>query len=135
MSYLIAVLSLIVVAQGAALLVLARARRTACRRAAEHSRRRAEAGAVAHDLNNLLAVIINYASFVQDDLARDDARRGDVGEIRRAAQQAGVLSHTLLALSSEEPGGRERAQDAPARLGQAPPKRRAVSPSQPFAAE
>jgi hypothetical protein len=87
MSYVIAALGLIVVAQSAALVALAGARQRACRRADEHARRQAEADALAHDFNNLLAVILNYSSFVLGDLGRDDPRRGDVAEISRAAKQ------------------------------------------------
>ena len=116
MSYAIAALSVIVVAQTAALVALAAARR----RAEEQARRQAEAGALAHDFNNLLSVILNYASFVLEDLADDDPRREDVEEIRRAAKQAGVLSHALMV-------GREGPRNAPPRVRQSPPKRRAVA--------
>ena len=127
-SYVIAALSLIVVAQSAALAALAGARRTAHRRAAEHARRQAEARSIAHDLNNLLAVILNYASFVLGDLAADDPRRDDLAEIRRAAEQAGALSHALLALSrGAGTGGRQATQDAPARATPTPRKPGAVA--------
>jgi two-component system, cell cycle sensor histidine kinase and response regulator CckA len=66
---LIAALGLIVVAQSAALVALAGARQRACRRVDEHVRRQAEAGALAHDFTNLLAVILNYSSFVLEILA------------------------------------------------------------------
>jgi two-component system, cell cycle sensor histidine kinase and response regulator CckA len=120
MSYVIAALGLIVAAQTAAVVSLARARRTARRRAEEQARRQAEAGAVAHDLNNVLAVIINYASFVLDYLGDDDRRRADVDEIRRAAKQAGVLTHALM-------GGRQGPQNAPPRMRHAGRKRRALA--------
>ena len=120
MSYAIAALSVIVVAQTAALIALAAARRTARRRAEEQACRQAEAGALAHDFNNLLSVILNYASFVHEDLADDDPRRGDLEEIRRAAKQAGVLSYALM-------GGREGPRNAPPRVRQGRPKRRAVA--------
>jgi signal transduction histidine kinase len=41
-----------------------------------------------HDLNNQLAVILNYASFLLEDTADDDPRREDLMEIRRAAERA-----------------------------------------------
>jgi two-component system cell cycle sensor histidine kinase/response regulator CckA len=50
-----------------------------------------------HDLNNQLAVILNYAGFVLEDLAADDPRREDVVEIRRAAERARDITLQLLA--------------------------------------
>lgn len=119
MSYLLAALICLVAAQLAALVVLGRAVRAARQRALAHARRETEASAVAHELNNTLAVVLNYASFVLEDLAEGDPRRADVVEICRAARQAGVLTHSL--------NGRQEPQDAPARLGEAPRKRRAAA--------
>jgi signal transduction histidine kinase len=120
MSYAIAALSIIVAAQAATLVALAAARWRARGHAEEQARRQAEAAALAHDFNNLLSVILNYASFVLEDLAADDPRREDLEEIRRAAKQAGVLSHALM-------GGREGPRNAPPRVRQRPSKRRAVA--------
>jgi signal transduction histidine kinase len=50
-----------------------------------------------HDLNNQLAVILNYAVFVLEDMAPDDPRREDVTEIRRAAERARDIGLRLLA--------------------------------------
>ena len=123
-----AFLGLIVVAQGAAIVALCRARRAAQRRADEHARGHAEAGAIAHDFNNLLALILNYANFLQEDLASDDPRREDVEEIRRAAQQAGVLSRSLLASGrSAPPDARGALRSAGALPPRAPGKRRVVA--------
>jgi two-component system cell cycle sensor histidine kinase/response regulator CckA len=69
------------------------------------------AGGVAHDFNNLLAVILNYATFVSEemDAATDsdwDGRwataRGDVTQIRLAAERAARLTHQLLAFARRE---------------------------------
>jgi signal transduction histidine kinase len=120
MSYVIAALSLIVAAQTAGLVALSRAGRAARRRAEEQARRQDEAAAVAHDFNNMLAVILNYASFVLEDMSEDDPRRGDVAEIRRAAQEAGALSRAVMS-------GRQGPRNAPPRLTQAPRKRRAIA--------
>jgi PAS domain S-box-containing protein len=67
------------------------------------------AGGVAHDFNNLLSVILNYASFVSEELAeprepqRDwEAIRRDVNEIQRAAERATRLTHQLLAFGRRE---------------------------------
>jgi two-component system cell cycle sensor histidine kinase/response regulator CckA len=50
-----------------------------------------------HDLNNQLAVILNYASFVIEDTAADDPRREDLLEIRRAAERARDVTLQMLA--------------------------------------
>jgi two-component system cell cycle sensor histidine kinase/response regulator CckA len=50
-----------------------------------------------HDLNNQLAVILNYASFVLEDTPADDPRREDLLEIQRAAQRARDVTLQLLA--------------------------------------
>jgi signal transduction histidine kinase len=55
-----------------------------------------------HDLNNQLAVILNYSAFVLEDTAEDDPRREDLLEIRRAAERARDLTLRLLA---PPPGG------------------------------
>ena len=49
-----------------------------------------------HDLNNQLAVILNYAAFVIEDTAADDPRREDLLEIQRAAQRARDVTLELL---------------------------------------
>ncbi|MGO9961142.1 MAG: PAS domain-containing protein [Solirubrobacteraceae bacterium] len=65
-------------------------------------------GDIAHDLNNALAIIVNYAAFVTGEIDRlrpapSPAQRrsiqADLMEIQTAAQQAGQLSHQLVALS------------------------------------
>jgi len=70
------------------------------------------AGGVAHDFNNLLGVILNYASFVGEEVANAAARAGgagpwpavgrDVEQIRRAAERATELTHQLLAFGRRE---------------------------------
>ena len=50
-----------------------------------------------HELNNHLAVILNYTVFVLEDTPDDDPRREDLLEIRRAAEQARDVSLRLLA--------------------------------------
>ena len=50
-----------------------------------------------HDLNNQLAVILNFTAFVLEDTAPDDPRREDLLEIRRAAEKARDVSLRLLA--------------------------------------
>ena len=60
------------------------------------------AGGVAHDFNNLIAVIMNYAEFVADELGDRPALRKDVEEIRRAAERAATLTRQLLIFSRRE---------------------------------
>jgi two-component system cell cycle sensor histidine kinase/response regulator CckA len=50
-----------------------------------------------HDLNNQLAVILNYATFVIEDTPADDPRRDDLLEIQRAAQRARDVTLQMLA--------------------------------------
>ncbi|HEX3735790.1 MAG TPA: ATP-binding protein [Solirubrobacterales bacterium] len=59
------------------------------------------AGGVAHDFNNLLVVILNYAEFLLDRI-EDEEMRGDVGEIKTAAERAAGLTHQLLVFSRRE---------------------------------
>jgi signal transduction histidine kinase len=49
-----------------------------------------------HDLNNQLAVILNYTSFVLEDTPADDPRREDLLEIQRATQRARDVTLELL---------------------------------------
>ena len=49
-----------------------------------------------HDLNNQLAVILNYANFVLEDTPPEDPRRDDLLEIQRAAQRARDVALELL---------------------------------------
>jgi hypothetical protein len=50
-----------------------------------------------HDLNNQLAVILNYAAFVIEDTPAGDPRREDLLEIQRAAQRARDVTVQMLA--------------------------------------
>jgi signal transduction histidine kinase len=49
-----------------------------------------------HDLNNQLAVILNYATFVIEDTPADDPRREDLLEIKLAAERARDVVLELL---------------------------------------
>ena len=57
------------------------------------------AGGVAHDFNNHLAVILNYADFLVEALAADPQNQRDAREIRHAAQRAAALTQQLLMFS------------------------------------
>jgi signal transduction histidine kinase len=60
------------------------------------------AGGVAHDFNNILMVISNYAGFVKDALPKDDPIREDVNQISEAAGRAASLTGQLLAFSRRQ---------------------------------
>jgi two-component system cell cycle sensor histidine kinase/response regulator CckA len=53
---------------------------------------------IAHDLNNQLAVILNYASFLLEDVDDPQRMHEDVTEIRNAAERARDLTQQLLAI-------------------------------------
>ena len=60
------------------------------------------AGGVAHDFNNLLTVIAGYAELVSATLDTTDLRSEDLGEIKRAAHRASLLTRQLLAFSRKQ---------------------------------
>lgn len=60
------------------------------------------AGGVAHDFNNILAVIMGYTDMMMDALAPDHPLRKDAGEIRHAAERATALTRQLLVFSRKE---------------------------------
>ncbi len=60
------------------------------------------AGGVAHDFNNVLTVIANYARFINDGLPVGDELRDDAAEIVRASDRASSLVRQLLAFSRRD---------------------------------
>ena len=60
------------------------------------------AGGVAHDFNNLLMTILGCSELLLRDFDREDPRREEVEEIRRAAQRATSLTHQLLAFGRRQ---------------------------------
>jgi PAS domain S-box-containing protein len=61
------------------------------------------AGGIAHDFNNLLTVISSYSELLLEDLpVGDDARRDDLGQIKKAAGDAAALTRQLLAFSRQQ---------------------------------
>ena len=57
------------------------------------------AGGVAHDLNNMVMIIMGFSDFLLAAIERDDPRRADVDEIRKAAERAMQLTRQLLGFS------------------------------------
>jgi signal transduction histidine kinase/CheY-like chemotaxis protein len=57
------------------------------------------AGAVAHDYNNLLTVILGYTEIVLNRLADDDPSKADLQSVYQASEQARALADQLLTLS------------------------------------
>lgn len=71
------------------------------------------AGGVAHDFNNVLGLIINGIDFVESALHRDqDDVRGDLRQMRAAAERGAALTRRLLGLA--RPRGEEPVRVAPA---------------------
>ncbi len=60
------------------------------------------AGGIAHDFNNLLTAIIGHAELIESGLAPDDSRRGNVRELRGAADRAARLTRQLLSFARRQ---------------------------------
>ncbi|WP_246607963.1 PAS domain-containing hybrid sensor histidine kinase/response regulator [Paractinoplanes toevensis] len=62
------------------------------------------AGGVAHDFNNLIAVISNYATFIAEAATDQGLEEiaGDAAQIAKAAQRGADLTHQLLAFARRE---------------------------------
>jgi signal transduction histidine kinase len=59
-------------------------------------------GGVAHDFNNILAVILGNVHFLLDELRDDEPKRKDADEIKQAAERAAALTRQLLAFSRQQ---------------------------------
>jgi two-component system, cell cycle sensor histidine kinase and response regulator CckA len=60
------------------------------------------AGGVAHDFNNILAVIMGYSDLTMQKLGPDDEIRGHLETIRSAAERAAGLTRQLLIFSRKQ---------------------------------
>lgn len=60
------------------------------------------ASGITHEFNNLLTIIIGYASSLELSLPPDDDRRDDLNAIADAAERASVLTRQLLAFSRHQ---------------------------------
>jgi len=60
------------------------------------------AGGVAHDFNNLLTIIIGYCDLLLQTVRTEDASRGHITEIKKAADRAASLTRQLLAFSRRQ---------------------------------
>ena len=60
------------------------------------------AGGIAHDLNNMLCPILNYAEMLAEDLSDGDARRDQALEIANAGIRARDMVRQLLAFSRKQ---------------------------------
>ncbi|MEU8821209.1 PAS domain S-box protein [Actinoplanes sp. NPDC048796] len=93
--------------------LITQAERDAAERRLQHTRRLESlgqlAGGVAHDFNNILAIIGNYTELLLDTLQADNpapadlaAARDDLGQIGHAAERAAQLTKQLLAFGRRD---------------------------------
>ena len=61
------------------------------------------AGGVAHDFNNILAVVLSFAEFVRDALPEHDELREDIIEVLNAADRGAGMTRRLLAFARQLP--------------------------------
>jgi PAS domain S-box-containing protein len=60
------------------------------------------AGGMAHDFNNILSVIMNYAQFLYEDYAGNEQAQADAKHIVNAAERGAALIRQLLAFSRKQ---------------------------------
>jgi signal transduction histidine kinase/ligand-binding sensor domain-containing protein/CheY-like chemotaxis protein len=60
------------------------------------------AGGVAHDLNNVLTVVLSYADLLDAGLGQKHPLQEQLRQIRRAAERASNLTHRLLAFARQQ---------------------------------
>jgi PAS domain S-box-containing protein len=57
------------------------------------------AGGVAHDLNNVLGIVVGYSELLLDDLGESSSARSEAMEIQKAGQRAAAIVQDLLTLT------------------------------------
>jgi signal transduction histidine kinase/ligand-binding sensor domain-containing protein/CheY-like chemotaxis protein len=60
------------------------------------------AGGVAHDINNVLTVVLSYSDLVDAGLGSQHPLQAQLGQIRKAAERASNLTHRLLAFARKQ---------------------------------
>jgi len=65
------------------------------------------AGGVAHDLNNLLGVVIGFSELLLDDLDESSPAKAEATEVLKAGQRAAAVVQDLLTLARRGVQGRE----------------------------
>ncbi len=60
------------------------------------------AGGVAHEVNNMMTVILGFCTFLTKSLQESDERQQDVAQIARAAERSAEVSRQLLAYSRRQ---------------------------------
>jgi PAS domain S-box-containing protein len=64
------------------------------------------AGGLAHDLNNVLAVVRGYSELLQSDLGEGSPAAADLEQIMKAVDRATSVTQKVLAFSRKQPGRR-----------------------------
>ena len=60
------------------------------------------AGGVAHEVNNMMGVVLGFTEFLLDDFVPGDRRRRDLEQVREAAARAATVTAQLLAFSRRQ---------------------------------
>ena len=60
------------------------------------------AGGVAHEFNNILAIILSHSNMLLEHLDPNDPKASDLEEIRNAAERAAALTRQLLAFGCKQ---------------------------------
>ena len=61
------------------------------------------AGGVAHEINNMMTVVLGFSEFLVADTTMSDERRAEAREIQKAADRAASVARQLLAFSRPRP--------------------------------